>query len=116
MGLVKIKRATVETGPTNHAIGWPQQKQAPGAGGLAYGLVPPAPVVAAKGAFSHSANYYGFYPGNTPENHPPTKACMIHSKTVQFTRPVFSTSHLSKNMYCKQYNWVPCVKEHMKID
>ena len=28
----------------------------------------------------HSANYYGVYPGNTPENHPPTEACMIHSK------------------------------------
>ena len=23
------------------------------------------------GAFSHSANYYVVYPGNTPENHPP---------------------------------------------
>ena len=27
-----------------------------------------------------SANYYGVYPGNTPENHPPTEACMINSK------------------------------------
>ena len=32
------------------------------------------------GAFSHSANYYAVYPGNTPENHPPTEPCMIHSK------------------------------------
>ena len=31
---------------------------------------------------THSANYYGVYPGNTPENHPPTEACMINSKTV----------------------------------
>ena len=28
----------------------------------------------------HSANYYIVYPGNTPENHPPTEAGMIHSK------------------------------------
>ena len=32
------------------------------------------------GAFSHSANYYVVCPGNTPESHPPTEACMIHSK------------------------------------
>ena len=32
------------------------------------------------GAFSHSANYYVVYPGDTPENHPPTKGCMINSK------------------------------------
>ena len=28
----------------------------------------------------YSANYYVVYPGNTPENHPPTAACMINSK------------------------------------
>ena len=28
----------------------------------------------------HSANYYVVYPGNTPENHPPTEACMVNSK------------------------------------
>ena len=28
----------------------------------------------------HSANYYGVYPGNTPENHPPTEVCMINSE------------------------------------
>ena len=28
----------------------------------------------------HSANHYGVHPGNTPANHPPTEACMIHSK------------------------------------
>ena len=28
----------------------------------------------------HSANDYVVYPGNTTENHPPTEACMIHSK------------------------------------
>ena len=33
-----------------------------------------------EGAFSHSANYNIVHPGNTPENHPPTEACMIHSK------------------------------------
>ena len=43
------------------------------------------------GAFSHSAGtarakrghspkYDGVYHGNTPDNHPPTEACMIHSK------------------------------------
>ena len=26
---------------------------------------------------AHSANYYGVYPGNIPENHQPTEACMI---------------------------------------
>ena len=63
----------------------------------------------------HSANYYTVYPGNTPENHPPTEACMLNSKTVQLKRAVFSSSHLSKNMYWTQYIWVPCVKGHMKI-
>ena len=35
-----------------------------------------------RGVFSHSAgaNYYVVYPGNTPENRPPTEACMINSK------------------------------------
>ena len=28
----------------------------------------------------HSANYYVAFSGNTPENHPPTEACMVHSK------------------------------------
>ena len=28
----------------------------------------------------HSANYDGVCPGNTPENHSPTEACMINSK------------------------------------
>ena len=36
------------------------------------------------GAFSHSARTAPIitvsYPGHTPENHPPTEACMIHSK------------------------------------
>ena len=32
------------------------------------------------GAFSHSANYDVVHPGITPANHPPTEACMIHSK------------------------------------
>ena len=44
-----------------------------------------------QGAFSHSArtvraqrahgaNYYGDYPGNNPENHPPAESCTINSK------------------------------------
>ena len=35
------------------------------------------------GAFAqrgHSAHYDIVYPGNTSENHPPTEACVIHSK------------------------------------
>ena len=31
-------------------------------------------------AHAHSANHYDVHPGNAPENHPPTEACMIHSK------------------------------------
>ena len=36
-----------------------------------------------RGVFAqrgHSANHSVVYPGNTPDNHPPTEACMIHSK------------------------------------
>ena len=38
-----------------------------------------------KGVSLHSAGtapitYLLVYPGNTPENHPPTEACMTHSK------------------------------------
>jgi hypothetical protein len=29
---------------------------------------------------THSASYYIVYRGNTPENHPPAEACIIHSK------------------------------------
>ena len=32
----------------------------------------------------HSANYYGDYPGNNPENHPPTESCTINSKLKNF--------------------------------
>ena len=35
---------------------------------------------------AHSANYSGVYPGNTPANHPPAEACMIHSKQRQGCR------------------------------
>ena len=74
------------------------------------------------GAFSHSAGtaraqrqLLHCLCGNTPENHPPTEACMLNSKTVQLKRVVFSSSHLSKNkqnMYWNQCIWVPCVTEH----
>ena len=47
----------------------------------------------AKGRFhtaraqrAHDANYYVVYPVNTPENHPPTEACIIHSKQHQGRR------------------------------
>ena len=29
---------------------------------------------------AHSANYYGDYPGNNPENHAPEESCTINSK------------------------------------
>ena len=35
----------------------------------------------------HSANYYVVSPGNTPENHSPTKACMIQTAWVQNSGP-----------------------------
>ena len=57
---------------------------------------------------THNTNYDTVYPGNTP-----TKARMLNSKTMQLKRVVFSSSHLSKNMYWTQYIWVPCVKEHV---
>ena len=73
----------------------------------------------AKGEFSHSARtapiITPFIPVIPLKNHPPTEACMLNSKTVQLKRVVFSSSHLSKNMYWTQYIWVPCIKEHMKI-
>ena len=37
-------------------------------------------VFAQRAQRTHSANYYVVYPGNTPANHPPTEACMIHSE------------------------------------
>ena len=36
------------------------------------------------GAFSHSANYYGDYPGNNPENHPPCGIMHNQFKTQKF--------------------------------
>ena len=48
---------------------WPQR--GPGQGGR---------FRTARAQRAHSANYYAAYPRNTPENHPPTEACMIHSK------------------------------------
>ena len=33
---------------------------------------------------AHSANYYGDYPGNNPENHPPAESCTINSKLKKF--------------------------------
>ena len=41
----------------------------------------------------HSANYYVVYPRNTPENHPLTDACMIHSKQHQGCRIQGPGSH-----------------------
>ena len=34
----------------------------------------------ARAQRGHSANYYGDYPGNNPENHPPAEGCTINSK------------------------------------
>ena len=33
----------------------------------------------ARAQRAHSANYYGDYPGNNPENHPPAESCTINS-------------------------------------
>ena len=37
----------------------------------------------ARAQRGHSANYYGVYPGNIPENGPPTEACMIKFPVYQ---------------------------------
>ena len=34
----------------------------------------------ARAQHVHSSNYYVVSPGNTPENHRPTEACMVNSK------------------------------------
>ena len=34
----------------------------------------------ARAQRGHSANYYGDYPHNNPENHPPAESCTINSK------------------------------------
>ena len=49
-----------------------------------------------KGAFSQSANYDGVYPRNTPEDHPPTEACMIKSSRSQ---PEASGRDLTHTIY-----------------
>ena len=33
----------------------------------------------ARAQCTHSANYYGDYPGNSPENHPPAESCTTNS-------------------------------------
>ena len=33
----------------------------------------------ARAQCAHSANYYGDYPGNSPENHPPAESCTTNS-------------------------------------
>ena len=33
----------------------------------------------ARAQRAHSANYYGDYPGNSPENDPPTESCTTNS-------------------------------------
>ena len=33
----------------------------------------------ARAQCAHSANYYGDYPGNNPENHPPVESCTTNS-------------------------------------
>ena len=34
----------------------------------------------ARAQCAHSANYYGDYPGNSPENDPPAESCTTNSK------------------------------------
>ena len=38
----------------------------------------------ARAQRAHSANYYGDYPGNYPENHAPAESCTINSKLQKF--------------------------------
>ena len=44
------------------------------------GNTPPGRFRTARAQRGHSANYYGDYPGNNPENHPPAESCTINSK------------------------------------
>ena len=69
-----------------------------------------APIGGVFAQRGHSANHYVVYPGNTPENHPPTEACMIHSNSIggaEFRtlgpmatggekRPTFRTAHAQR--------------------
>ena len=62
---------------------------------------------------AHSANYYVVSPGNTPENHPPTEACTIHSKQHRGCRvqdPGTRGKHQTKtkNPRCTQQGAVGC--------
>ena len=55
----------------------------------------------------HSANYCVAYPGNTPENHPPTEACIIHPKQhwgckIQDLGPVASIRLKPKSLVYQQ--------------
>ena len=75
------KAQSLHSGPANTAV-----PKTPGNGPTA-----PAPVLGqaracprrrfrtARAQRGNSAHYDGVSPGNTPENHPPTEACMIHS-------------------------------------
>ena len=74
-----LRRARIEgclTGLTGHTTGGgDQRRDRQESDPLVHDngrLVP----VGFKGAFSHSASYYGGYPGNSPENLPPLEACM----------------------------------------
>ena len=83
--------------------------------------------IALRGRFAqraHSSNYYVIYPRNTPESHPPTEACMIHSKQHQGCRiqdPGTRGKHQTKNPWCTSRGcrvqssgpwdpWLPVVK------
>ena len=65
------------------------------------------------GAFSHSANYYVVYPGDTPENHQPTEGCMINSKQhgvqIKTLGPVVSI-RLKKNILGVPAGSVGCAR------
>ena len=78
-----------------HIDGFPSKRCAPCAGAGAGGVlrVMVLSVVLYGGVFAqhahsagtaraqcaHSANYYGDYPGNSPENHPPAESCTTNS-------------------------------------
>ena len=79
---------------SSHWIGWKALPQAPARFQPHAGTTPAPPThrirtdatrplhpqASARAQRGHSANYCVVYPRNTPENHPPTEVCMIHSK------------------------------------
>ena len=58
----------------------------------------------------HSANYYVVYPGNTPENHPPTEACGLirYSMACRIQDPGTHGKHQIKKIHGVPVGAVGC--------